>query len=774
MHWIDWLITIVPMIPILWMAIHCRKYVRGVADYLAAGRVAGRYVIAVGDLTAGLGVITLVALCEQKYQVGYAISFWDYMVIPVGIVMGLTGYCTYRFRETRSLSFGQFIEMRYNRPLRVTAAVIRTTSEMLTNAIGPAIAANFFIYYIGLPHKIMIMGVNMPTFAILCAIVLATCLCILWPGGRIALLVTDAFQSIICYPIFVVIAGYIFFKFNWHDVIGPVMIDRVEGESFISPFDMHKLRDFNIFMLVTHLIASVLNRASWIGNDTSICGRTPQEQKMAGLLGQWRNGFSQLMCLLIAVMIISFMTHAKFADSAHKVRQHLSEKIAAELVEDPATRATLNAKIAALPVQRHEIGKDEPLSQKHNLDTIYFETAKSVLAPDDAAESEKAAGKYVFQKYRTLFNQLMLPVAFREIVPIGLVGLFCFMMIVLMLTTDDGRLFNASSTIIQDIVLPLVKRPLAPRQHLLVLRLGTVGVAIFYMLCCLFFVNIDYINMFITIMCSVWLGGAGPIMIFGLYSRFGTVTGAFCSLIFGSGLSIAGLFGQYNWAETIYPWLVRNGWDAPVNRFLETVSAPLNPLVVWHLGDGTKFPINSYEMYFLAMLAGILGYIGGSLLTHKKGGYNLDRLLHRGIYAVEGEKKLKEAWTFRNFLGKLAGITPEYTRGDKVIAWSVVGYAIIYKFGLCFLAVLIWNLISPWPKSWWSQYFYITNIWVMIIIGIVSTVWFLVGGIIDLRRLFRDLAARVDNPLDNGVVEGHVSLVDKATFEARTGKKQED
>lgn len=37
------------------------------------------------------------------------------------------------------------------------------------------------------------------------------------------------------------------------------------------------------------------------------------------------------------------------------------------------------------------------------------------------------------------------------------------------------------------------------------------------------------------------------------------------------------------------------------------------------------------------------------------------------------------------------------------------------------------------------------------------------GGIIDLRRMFRDLAARKDNPLDDGRVEGHVSLADRET-----------
>ncbi len=34
----------------------------------------------------------------------------------------------------------------------------------------------------------------------------------------------------------------------------------------------------------------------------------------------------------------------------------------------------------------------------------------------------------------------------------------------------------------------------------------------------------------------------------------------------------------------------------------------------------------------------------------------------------------------------------------------------------------------------------------------------------DIRRLFRDLEARKRDALDNGMVDGHVSLADKAAF----------
>ncbi|MGE9294432.1 MAG: sodium:solute symporter family protein, partial [Puniceicoccales bacterium] len=596
MHTIDWLIVIIPTFVVLSLAVYSRRYVRGVVDFLAAGRVAGRYVISAGDLTAGLSVITLVALVESKYQVGYALTFWEYLTVPVGIIMGLTGYCVYRFRETRSLSIGQFLEMRYNRPLRIVAATIRTLSEMVTNAIGPAVAANFFIYFLGLPHSITIFGIAMPTFGLIVALSLCLCMVVIWPGGRISLLISDAFQGLMSYPIFVVIAGYVFLHFGWNDTIGPVMMDRAQGESFINPFDIEKLRDFNIFALFVTIFGSIMNRASWIGNDTTSSGRTPHEQKMAGILGTWRSLYASLMLMLVAVMIIALMTHQKFADQTHEIRQELSLKVAAEAVTDPTLRTQLNENIALLPVQSHEIGVDMPLSQEVGIDTPYMSTALETLGGTPE-------GNLQYQKFRTLYHQMMLPVALKNLLPTGLMGLFCLLMIMLLISTDDSRVFNASSTIIQDIILPFRKEPFSPKAHLLLLRLSSAGVCVFFFVVSIFFVQIDYIIMFTTIMTALWLGGAGPIMIFGLYSRFGNTVGAFGSIICGSGLATAGLFMQRNWAETVYPWLDSHQWVGPIDHFLQTVSRPFNPYIMWEMNP-VKFPINSYELYFMAMVSG--------------------------------------------------------------------------------------------------------------------------------------------------------------------------
>lgn len=751
---IDWLIVIFPFAGVLWLAFYSRKYVRGVVDFLAAGRVAGRYVISVGDMASSLSVISLVAVCEQNYQTGFGIAFWNNIMFPIGIVLALTGYCTYRWRQTRCLSKGQFIEMRYgSKSFRIITAVISNLSEMIANAIGPAIAAKFFIYYLGLPHKIMFLGISLPCYGIIVTMCLAVALMLIWPGGRISLLVTDCIQGLISYPIFVVFVGFILLRFGWNVDLMPILCDRVPQQSFLDPYDVAQLRDFNLFALVVTLTTTILNRASWIGNDTCNSGRSPHEQKMAGVLGTWRSGFSWIIMVLLAVMVYAFMNSANFSmhdsrNSFHitnnEIRQELSKRVLAEVVKESDRYKQLAVVVEKIPPVEHVIGRDAPLSQQENLDTRYFSAVREGLGDTPEARRE-------FQQYRSIYRQMLMPVVMHKILPVGLAGLFCLLMVMLLISTDDSRIFNATSGIVQDIILPFMKTRLSPEKHLSLLRWTSVGVCIFFFIVSCFFSQMDYIIMFTTIVCALWLGGAGPIMVFGLYSRFGNLTGAWCAIIFGTGTSLLGILCQYNWAKTIYPFLEHRGWAEPLDRVLRAASSPFEPWIHWQMNP-VSFPINSYEIFFLAMILSVSGYIIGSYATYRP--FDLDKLLHRGQYN-DGESNLQSTvfnWNLLALLKKLIGIDSEYTPGDKIIAWSVFIYSFGYVFGAKFIAAVIWNCFAPWPHEWWSIYFLVTVLIIPGVIGVVSTIWFMIGGIHDTFALFHALRERKEDANDNGQI----------------------
>ena len=755
LSWYNWLIVIIPFAGVLYMAFHTRKYIRGIPDFLVGGRLCGRYLLSIGQLENALSVMFLIAYIEVHCRTGFSTGFWSGFMTPVTLILSLTGFVTFRLRETKAMSMGQFLEMRYSRSFRMFCAILRTSVEMLSNMIVPAISARFFIYLLGIPHFVDIFGFRVQTLSLVIAIVLILALTILLAGGSLALLITDTFQGLMTYPIIFVFTMYILLSFSWWDEIVPVMADRVAGESFINPYDIQSLRDFNLFAAFVSIFASILNRGNWFGG-SNCAAKSAHEQKMAGILGSWRNGFCPIFYLLLAGMILTVMNHEHFAPKAKKIRTEMCSRIASEIVQDPQMREDLNAKITAIPEQRHIIGKDEPLSEKKNLDTVYLETAHDTLG-------KTPEGNAKFQEFRTLFNQLRLPVALRHILPGALIGVFILLMLMLMVSTDDTRIFSSSVTIVQDIIIPLRKTPLTPETHIRVVKLLTVFVCVFFFFGSVFMTQLDYINLYFTIVGAMWSGGAGAVMLGGLYTRFGTTAGAYSSILTGAVVSGGGMLVQRNWPDHVYPFLDRMGMIPFLSRLLETLSSPFEPWILWRM-DPVKFPVNSTEISFIAMILSITMYCVVSRLTCRRP-FNLDRMLHRGKYAVDGEVKHFEKLTLRNVFKKIIGITPDYTLGDKCIAWGTFIYSFGISFGLFYMGTIIWNTFYRWPTEWWGWRLFIISVVVGCIIAMISMVWFLIGGAIDMHRMFRDLAARTQvSDLDNGMVDGNVSLSDKAAF----------
>lgn len=756
----DWLILFFPVFFVMLIAWHTRKYAKNVTNFISSGRTCGRYVIAVGDVAEGLSIIGLVSYIESHYRNGFATSFWTSLLMPLSVVLSLFGYCNYRLRETKAQSLGQFLEMRYSRKLRVFAAALRCISEMLTNMIMPALAARFFIYFWDLPLYVEFMGARLQTFHLLMVVVLSLALFIILVGGSISINITDTIQGFFCYPMLVVMVVFVLYKFSWSREIYPVLTDKVPGESLINPTDIDRLRDFNLFSaLAVPIVVRFLQRVSWFGGgSSSTAAKSPHEQKMAGLIGTWRSALGSIFYILLALGALTMMTHHNFSDGAHKIRTELVTKVADEVISDKEMKANVVEKYRNMEPVRHIVGVDPALSDKNNIDTRYLAVGHKELVSKNADE-----GNTIFQKFRTLYFQLMLPVTLRNILPIGLMGLFSVLMVMLMVSTDDSRMFSSAVTISQDVILPFIKKPLTPKQHMGLLRIVSVFVAVFFFFGSSFMSQLDYISLFGTLMCTLWCGGCGPVLVFGLYSRFGTTAGAWSSLLSSVVIGSVGIFIQRNWANIVYPFLRDHGLLEQTGSILKMLSKPFEPYIVWEINP-VKCPVNSYELYFFTMLTTLIIYIVVSYATCKEP-FNLERMLHRGKYSLDGVREIKSPWTRKNLYNKLIGITPEYTTGDKIITWSYFTYSFIYRFGITFLLTAVWNAISPWPIEYWGIYFVIVFLAVPAVMAAITAVWFGICGVIDLRQMFRDLDAQVENHLDNGMVEGHMSLADKAQLE---------
>jgi hypothetical protein len=131
-------------------------------------------------------------------------------------------------------------------------------------------------------------------------------------------------------------------------------------------------------------------------------------------------------------------------------------------------------------------------------------------------------------------------------------------------------------------------------------------------------------------------------------------------------------------------------------------------------------------------------------------------MLHRGKYAIKGEHEgdvVTPPTGWRTLLP-----SEEFPRSDKIIYWSLLILALFWK--LIFIIVTVYHFIWGTTDAFWGVYWKVTVIYI-VILGTIGTIWFLIGGMFDMRSMFRILDSSVRNEHDDGRVIGHHNLADE-------------
>jgi hypothetical protein len=70
LSWLDWAIVIAAVVALRFVSLSTRTHCKGVADFLSANRMAGRYLLTIASGMGGMGVVSFVAQFEMTYQAG--------------------------------------------------------------------------------------------------------------------------------------------------------------------------------------------------------------------------------------------------------------------------------------------------------------------------------------------------------------------------------------------------------------------------------------------------------------------------------------------------------------------------------------------------------------------------------------------------------------------------------------------------------------------------------------------------------------------------------
>jgi SSS family solute:Na+ symporter len=657
MHVIDWILFALPLLVVMGLGLYANQYIKSVADFLSGGRVARRYLLAVsrGELQAG--AVTFVAAFEVISHSGLTLTWWGWINNPVWVILGISGFVIYRYRETRAMTLAQFFEIRYSRSFRIFSGILGFLAGIANFGIIPAIGAQFFVYFLGLPVEVTVFSLTVPTYIILMGMFMTVTVTMTLVGGLITLMLVDCIEGIFSQLFYLVVLFGLLSMFSWSQ-IDHVLVHQSAGQSLINPFHSMGLKDFNLTYVLMGMFLTIYGTMAWQSQSAyNSASLTAHESRMGGILASWRSAGKAAVVVLLALCAMTFLRHPDFAVQAASVQSELSR------IADPQTR-----------------------------------------------------------------EQMQIPVALSHLLPAGVKGALCAILLMGLFGGDSSHLHSWGSIFVQDVLLPLRKKPFGPRQHILILRLSILGVALFAFLFGSLVRQTEYVYMWWSITIAIFVGGAGAAIIGGLYWKKGTTAGAWTALLTGSVLAVGG--------------------------------------IILRLIYGNRFPLNPQEISFYTSLIAIFLYVAVSLLTGGED-FNMDRMLHRGRYAelapllgdeVNAPRKGKVTW------GRLIGLDEHFTRGDTWIAGSLFAWNMLW-FTL-FVVGTAWNLIAPWPDSTWSLFWHISAVGLPVFISIVTAIWFTWGGLRDIRALFRHLRLQKANHLDDGTVVGHENRDERAILQS--------
>jgi SSS family solute:Na+ symporter len=306
-------------------------------------------------------------------------------------------------------------------------------------------------------------------------------------------------------------------------------------------------------------------------------------------------------------------------------------------------------------------------------------------------------------------SQLRVPMVLNYLLPVGLKGAFAAIMLAAAITCHNTYMHSWGSILIQDVVMPIRKKPFEPKEHLKYLKLSILGVGITIFILSIVFQQTEKVFLFLNISGAIFVGGSGAVIIGGLYWRKGTTPAAWAAMITGAltaGLNI--LFKQYI----------------------------------------PGYPINGQWGWFMAMVLASVVYFLVSLLTPRKA-FNLDKLLHRGEYAVKddsiaGSNEVVKGW-------KVLAPTKEFTRGDKAIYWATTGWTAAWVV-VFVIGTLFYFFVRPFTNDQWMSFW---QVYTYLFLGasIIVTVWFTIGGFKNLFEMIHALKHNIRDHKDDGFVE---------------------
>jgi Na+/proline symporter len=549
---IDTAIVVVYLALSVGIGLVANRFITGLSGYLIAGRSLGT-ALSIATMTGSeLGLITVMYQAQKGFTGGFAALHIGLIAGIVTLLVGLSGFIVVGLRRAEVMTIPEYYEQRFDKQTRVLGGILL--------ALGGILNMGLFLQ-VGSQFVIGVTGIDGALLSIVMVGLLALVLFYTVMGGMVSVVLTDYVQFVVLSMGLIALVLMTINTLGFDSIVEVMRTHR--GEASFDPS-----AEFGPSYIAWMGIMGLVGCAIW---PTAVT-RALASKSVTVVKRQFT--FSAI-SFMIRFLLPCFLGIAAFVfiTQAGATITYEFSKPKSPVAQAVASEAGLDIFEGAIPfdVRTVEDGTFEVQTlagaQPEGADFAVLASSPFVTEADEADESgedeaaqdlvgmaavsyravdlahifpagEEGPIKPAIKRFTPVDGEaqdsiLALPVLFKHLLPVGLLGLLTAAMLAAFMSTHDSYLLCWSSVIARDIIAPLVPSQSSPEKQLKWTRVFIVLIGIYVLFWGLFYHPGQDVWEYLGITGAVYFTGAIVVLTAGLYWPAASRMGARLSLYAG-------------------------------------------------------------------------------------------------------------------------------------------------------------------------------------------------------------------------------------------------
>lgn len=227
LSWIDYAIVLVYVGGTILAGTVARGAIKGISDFLVAGRTLKTHMAVATMVSTGLGLVTVMYFAEEGFKNGFAPFLVGVFATGVQLVIGVTGFIVSRLRHLQVMTVPEFYEVKYTRGVRLLGGIILALAGTLNMGLFPILGSKFVVGFTGISQEY----VNPVMIGMLVVVVFYTLM-----GGMVSVVLTD-FAQFILLSLGFLVGTYVILthpQLGWDNIVSAV--ERHKGAAGFDTF----------------------------------------------------------------------------------------------------------------------------------------------------------------------------------------------------------------------------------------------------------------------------------------------------------------------------------------------------------------------------------------------------------------------------------------------------------------------------------------------------------------------------------------------------------